>query len=46
MNETRALPDELTTIEGLQAAFRARDYVADRRLVDGFEAALAEVAAA
>jgi len=32
MDETRGLPEQLGTIEGLQAAFRARDYIADRSL--------------
>ena len=31
--QSAALPDELATIEGLQAAFRRRDYVADRSLM-------------
>ena len=30
--QSAVLPDELATIEGLQAAFRRRDYVADRSL--------------
>ena len=42
MDETRApLPEGLDTIEGLQAAFRARDYVADRSLVTSVFLALA-----
>ncbi len=42
MDETRApLPDGLATIEGLQAAFRARDYVADRSLATSVFLALA-----
>jgi len=41
MDETRALPDELATIEGLQAAFRARDYIADRSLATSVFLALA-----
>ncbi len=32
MDETRALPEHLATIEALQAAFRSRDYIADRSL--------------
>ena len=35
------LPDGLATIEGLQAAFRARDYVADRSLATSVFLALA-----
>src|SRR5664279_6639111 len=31
--QNAALPGELATIEGLQAAFRRRDYVADRSLM-------------
>ena len=42
MDETRApLPEGLATIEGLQAAFRARDYVADRSLATSVFLALA-----
>jgi MoxR-like ATPase len=41
MDETRALPAELATIEGLQAAFRERDYVADRSLATSVFLALA-----
>ncbi len=42
MDETRApLPEELTTIEGLQAAFRARDYITDRGLATSVFLALA-----
>jgi MoxR-like ATPase len=42
MDETRApLPEQLATIEGLQAAFRARDYVADRSLATSVFLALA-----
>jgi MoxR-like ATPase len=41
MDETRALPAELATIEGLQAALRARDYVADRSLATSVFLALA-----
>jgi len=42
MDETRTpLPEGLTTIEGLQAAFRARDYVADRGLSTSVFLALA-----
>ncbi len=41
MNEDRALPADLATIEGLQAAFRARDYVADRSLATSVFLALA-----
>jgi MoxR-like ATPase len=42
MDETRTpLPAELATIEGLQAAFRARDYVADRGLSTSVFLALA-----
>ncbi len=35
------MPDDLRTIEGLQAAFRARDYVADRSLATSVFLALA-----
>jgi MoxR-like ATPase len=42
MDETRApLPQQLASIEGLQAAFRARDYVADRSLATSVFLALA-----
>ena len=41
MDETRALPEGLATIDGLQAAFRARDYVADRSLATSVFLALA-----
>jgi len=41
MDETRALPEPLRTIEGLQAAFRDRDYVADRGLATSVFLALA-----
>lgn len=42
MDETRApLPEGLASIEGLQAAFRARDYVADRSLATSVFLALA-----
>ncbi len=41
MDETRALPEALVTIEGLQAAFRARDYVTDRSLATSVFLALA-----
>ncbi len=41
MEETRALPAELATIDGLQAAFRARDYVADRSLATSLYLSLA-----
>ncbi len=41
MSETRALPRDLATIEGLQAAFRARDYIADRSLATSVFLALA-----
>jgi MoxR-like ATPase len=41
MNEDRARPADLATIEGLQAAFRERDYVADRSLATSVFLALA-----
>ena len=41
MEQTRPLPDEMATIDGLQAAFRARDYVADRSLATSVFLALA-----
>ena len=41
MDAMPALPAELATIEGLQAAFRARDYVADRSLATSVFLALA-----
>jgi MoxR-like ATPase len=41
MDETRSLPAHLATIEELQAALRARDYVADRSLVTAVFLALA-----
>jgi MoxR-like ATPase len=41
MDETRALPNQLGTIEGLQAAFRERDYIADRALATSVFLALA-----
>ena len=41
MDETRALPTGLASIDGLQAAFRARDYVADRSLATSVFLALA-----
>jgi MoxR-like ATPase len=42
MNDTGApLPEGLATIEGLQAAFRARDYIADRSLATSVFLALA-----
>ncbi len=41
MDETRGLPEQLATIEGLQAAFRARDYIADRSLATSVFLALA-----
>ncbi len=42
MDETRApLPEGLASIEGLQAAFRARDYIADRSLATSVFLALA-----
>jgi MoxR-like ATPase len=41
MDEMRPLPAELATIESLQAAFRARDYIADRSLATSVFLALA-----
>jgi MoxR-like ATPase len=41
MDQTRALPEHLATIEGLQAAFRDRDYIADRSLATSVFLALA-----
>jgi MoxR-like ATPase len=41
MDETRSLPAHLATIEELQAALRARDYVADRSLATAVFLALA-----
>jgi MoxR-like ATPase len=41
MDERRSMPAHLATIEGLQAALRARDYVADRSLVTAVFLALA-----
>jgi MoxR-like ATPase len=41
MDETRALPEHLASIEDLQAAFRARDYIADRSLATSVFLALA-----
>jgi MoxR-like ATPase len=43
MNESNGapLPEDLRTIDGLQAAFRARDYVADRSLATSVFLALA-----
>ena len=41
MVETRPHPADLSTIEGLQSAFRARDYIADRSLATSVFLALA-----